>query len=138
MTLIERIRARLFAPPPLPPIRGPWNGDRTGVVSSAPMMPAGSVISCPNDHWLYRLTCDLESGMVMKSAQIVNIEDMAPVPVGGQPVDIKCPYCQEPWRRLVATGLTVSAVGCEIGPMRWQTHFTTGWWPAVSEQEPTP
>lgn len=113
-------------PVPNPPV-GPLLGDRAGVIDPSPLMPRGSIISCPNDHWLYRLTRDVVRGecLPMKASDVENIEDTLPPPtvaVAGKPADTKCPYCGESWRRVDPTK-----------PFRSQTHFTTGWWPAYPD-----
>lgn len=109
--------------PPVPPpyLVGPWSGDRVGIVDSSPIKLAGSVISCPDDHWLYRITRTIaRGGIVMKSTDVECIEDLMPQPRAGEPVKMDCAYCGKPWRR-------------HIGDGRWQVHFTTGWWPEFKE-----
>jgi hypothetical protein len=74
-----------------------------------------------------RLTRDVVRGecLPMKASDVENIEDTLPPPtvaVAGKRADTKCPYCGEPWRRIDPSE-----------PFRWQTHFTTGWWPAYPD-----
>lgn len=103
-----------------PPMRTRLSG-----VTASGVMPRGSVISCPNDHWLYRLSRDIHpyKGEIMKSTDAERFDELMPEPKPGDPVQIRCAYCGEKWRRRVGIG-------------SFQTHFTTGWWPTFPDVTP--
>lgn len=92
-------------------------------VDGALIKVAGSVITCPNGHWLYSLTRNIWAGRgeIMRASDVECIEDTMPTPVAGTNVKIQCSYCGAPWRRVLPNG-------------RAQVHFTTGWWPEFTEE----
>lgn len=90
----------------------------------APHVPGnkGSIISCENDHWLYRLKQDAARHRPMRAADIECIDDLMPQPMAGVKVQVSCAYCGQPWRRVLPSGHA-------------QVHFTTGWWPEVQNEK---
>lgn len=82
----------------------------------------GMVISCPADHWLYRVArdIDLDKTNVMHAADVECIEDTMPRPENGKPIRPECSYCGQLWTRVVNG--------------RRQTHFVVdGWWPRAPD-----
>jgi hypothetical protein len=90
-------------------------------------MPAGAIVSCPNDHWLYRLRNDVHRMAPIKAADFEVIDDSAQDPQSGMPIK-PCPYCGAKFfviGRMHFAGVTWTPGEPQMPNER------KGWWPSA-------